>query len=211
MPVCEVLHASRAEVTQPHPCASWPIPGPSVGGHPTGVSGRCPSSVSAPSCSDGRRRLCARLPQRMLQRECLDLHASIEDAPRGRIRCGLPRLRAAYRLAAKRTSRIFASAKLLFPHQLLPQPPRVNDGHQSDDNAGTRGKTEAKKEPLRQPVANLIKHGPTPLKILVPPASLEYPQFQKWGADRNALRNRSGLKQAQVSHDRRGQSRGQLG
>src|SRR5262249_37500796 len=41
---------------------------------------------------------------------------------------------------------------------LLPQPPRVNDGHQPDDNAGTRGKTEAKKEPLRQPAANLINH-----------------------------------------------------
>src|SRR5262249_5936674 len=24
--VCEVLHTSQAEVTQPHPCASWPIP-----------------------------------------------------------------------------------------------------------------------------------------------------------------------------------------
>src|SRR5215510_6737997 len=33
MSVCEVLHASQAEVTQPHPCASWPIPVPSVGGH----------------------------------------------------------------------------------------------------------------------------------------------------------------------------------
>src|SRR5262249_37035897 len=29
------------------------------------------------SCSDGRRHLRARLPQRMLQRECLDLHAGI--------------------------------------------------------------------------------------------------------------------------------------
>jgi hypothetical protein len=46
MPVCEVLHASQAEVTQPHPCASWPIPGPSVGGHPTEVSGRCPRSLA---------------------------------------------------------------------------------------------------------------------------------------------------------------------
>src|SRR5215813_2549195 len=26
MSVCEVLHTSQAEVTQPHPCASWPIP-----------------------------------------------------------------------------------------------------------------------------------------------------------------------------------------
>src|SRR5262249_61113684 len=39
--------------------------------------------------SDGRRRLRARLPQRVLQRECLDLHAGIEDTTCGRIRRGV--------------------------------------------------------------------------------------------------------------------------
>src|SRR5262249_19245078 len=42
--------------------------------------------TGATQFSDGRRRLRARLPQRMLQRECLDLHAGIERTARSRIR-----------------------------------------------------------------------------------------------------------------------------
>ena len=44
------------------------------------------SSLPLPTRSEGCRRLRTRLPQRVFQRECLDLHAGIEDTSRGRVR-----------------------------------------------------------------------------------------------------------------------------
>jgi hypothetical protein len=45
-----------------------------------------PVSLTLPIRSEGCRRLRTRLPQRVFQRECLDLHAGIEDTSRGQVR-----------------------------------------------------------------------------------------------------------------------------